>query len=106
MPTIADTQINRGHLLSLLYAYRNDLKTFPWEDLIEPGGDEPSGDCRLQVHNGSWYFHTGDSSYDQDHRGYWGEACVSPDDTMETLELVADDLLGQAADHFCESKED
>lgn len=29
-------------------------------------------ELRLQVVDGSWYLHSGDPSYDTDHRGYWG----------------------------------
>jgi len=47
-----------------------------------------------------WSVHTGDSSYDQDHRGFWGSTSVTfigdPDgDTLDAAE-VADDLIGEA----------
>ncbi len=41
----------------------------------EFGCDENLCDVRLQVHKDcGWTIHTGDSSYDQDHRGYWGSS--------------------------------
>ena len=34
-------------------------------------------DVRLQVYeDGAWWIRYGDSSYDQDHRGYWGASCI------------------------------
>ena len=43
------------------------------------GGEFPSCDVRLQVYagGGGWDLHSGDSSYDQDHRGYWGSSSVT-----------------------------
>ena len=41
-------------------------------------GETRGIDVRLQVHDGSWSLHTGDSSYDQDHRGHWGAGFLTP----------------------------
>lgn len=62
-----------------------------------PEGD--SCDVRLQVYpDGDWAIRTGDSSYDLDHRGYWG--CGSLDgrrfDSVET----ARDLIDQAREQY------
>ncbi len=54
-------------------------------------------DVRLQVHeNGRWSVHTGDSQYDQDHRGFWGSGFLSR--STNCRELAAD-LIDQCADH-------
>jgi hypothetical protein len=63
--------------------------------LIEPGCDEPTIDCRLRYHDGRWFFYTGDSSYDQDHRGHWGASCVGADLTEEDARELAANLLNQ-----------
>ena len=65
---------------------------------VEPGmgeGDEPSIDVRLRFHDGLWYLHSGDSSYDQDHRGYWGASCVTASIDAEDARGVAAELLDQ-----------
>ena len=69
---------------------------------IEPSddedGDEAWCDVRLQVWpDGSWTVHTGDASYDQDHRGKWGAACVPGRGrlTDSNAEEIAKDLLRQ-----------
>lgn len=56
-------------------------------------------DVRLQVYeDGTWAVRYGLSDYDQDHRGFWGAASISPDDESDTLAWVASDLIDQAAD--------
>lgn len=52
-------------------------------------------DVRLRIFNDDWYFYTGDSSYDQDHRGYWGASSVTLSDTYDTLRETAKDLIDQ-----------
>jgi len=64
-------------------------------------------DVRLQVYpDGSWWVRYGDSSYDQDHRGYWGASCVpgcggrkNQPKRFQSIE-VAKDLIEQVKDHF------
>ena len=89
-----------------ILAYSADLATYDPKDITEPGCDEPSGDIRLQVRidgdNFSWRAHHGDSSYDQDHRGYWGASCVGVDETAESALAIADELIDQALDHAAE----
>lgn len=53
-------------------------------------------DIRLQVVDGGWATHTGDSSYDQDHRGFWGASCI---DRTTNCRDLARDLIEQARDH-------
>ena len=72
-------------------------------DMIEPGATEPTIDCRLRHHDGSWSFHTGDSSYDTDHRGNWGASCVGADMTEDEAGSVADDLLDQVLDSLAQN---
>ena len=71
---------------------------------IEGYGDVPETDVRLQVmDNGSWSVHSGDASYDTDHRGYWGastvDAKLSKRDAME----IAKDLIDQVEDQYAQS---
>lgn len=81
----------------------------PWEEWVEDDREEYDSDedflddayidIRLQVMDDhQWYFHSGDSSYDTDHRGAWGSSsvgkCVSMDEAME----IARDLIEQAAE--------
>lgn len=68
------------------------------DDMIDEGCDEPTIDCRLQYHDGLFYFHTGDSSYDQDHRGAWGCSCVGQDLDFDTAKEIATGLLDQVLD--------
>lgn len=57
-------------------------------------------DVRLQVYeDGQWAVRWGDSSYDQDHRGYCGASSIEPTSTFEDLIQVAKDLISQAEDH-------
>ena len=58
-------------------------------------------DVRLQVYpDGDWALHTGDSSYDQDHRGYWGASSL--DGRRIDSRGVAKDLLDQCREmHAC-----
>lgn len=71
----------------------------------EPSDEEEAFmDVRLQVFGG-WQIHTGDSSYDQDHRGYWGSGyirCV-PDVrnmTEEEADELAEELIDMAKEAF------
>lgn len=61
-------------------------------------------DVRLQVYEaGDWAVHTGDSSYDQDHRGFWGASSLSP---TSNCREVAIDLIDQCADHAAQCGEE
>ena len=62
---------------------------------IHHGEDQAYLDVRLRVHDGSFGILTGDSSYDQDHRGFWGSSSLAVDSDLED---VADDLVEQALD--------
>ena len=54
-------------------------------------------DVRLQVYEDrTWAIRTGDSQYDQDHRGFWGSGTLTH--TTNCRELAAH-LLNEAKDH-------
>ena len=64
-------------------------------DLTDHGEDEPTIDCRVQYHDHEWRLRSGDSSYDQDHRGHWGSSCVGPDLTHDGAMEIAREMVEQ-----------
>lgn len=65
-----------------------------------PSDDYSDIDVRLQVVPGEgWSVHTGDSSYDLDHRGYWGAGSL---DSRTNCRELARELIGEAADHMAQ----
>ena len=63
-------------------------------------------DVRLQLtarNSVSWQLHSGDASYDTDHRGYWGAGFVTADHDDESLTDLARDLISQCLDAAAES---
>lgn len=67
------------------------------------GDDIPETDVRLQVmSDGMWCIHSGDSSYDQDHRGHWGESSI---DRKSNCRDLARDLIEQAKEHAAQDKD-
>ena len=78
-----------GDIVGGVIAYRDELQSYDPKDIADEEGN-PCGDIRLQVlYNGSWRIHTGDSSYDTDHRGYWGDGTIQPSDTdAQCLEVA------------------
>ncbi len=91
------------HVRALLAIRWRSLRTMNRADLVEPGEDSASTDVRLQVwDDGTWNVHTGDASYDQDHRGFWGASCLSYD--RQDLEALARDLIEQARDHHSQTE--
>lgn len=91
-PSIADV---RSELKANWDWMRSNLSRRDLYD--EWGGGEPGTDVRLQVApNGAWAIHTGDPSYDQDHRGYWGASILLWE--RQNLTDLAKDLLDQAAE--------
>jgi hypothetical protein len=60
---------------------------------------EPGIDVRIQIMpNGNWYGHTGDASFDQDSRGYWGSGIASPDMKKMDCREMAKEMIEQAAE--------
>ena len=88
------------YLKTLVEEIKKDLKSSP--DIFK--GEEPDDsfvDVRLQWHDGKWSVLTGDSSYDQDHRGHWGASSITPDTKPETL---AKELIEQVMEHMADDK--
>lgn len=61
-------------------------------------------DVRLQVSVDSgevtWAVHSGDASYDQDHRGFWGASSINIGEGYKLLRECAKDLQSQAVDDW------
>ena len=78
---------------------------------IEPGSEsewdeDNSIDVRLRYFDGSFYAYSGDSSYDQDHRGHWGCSSVSANLEHDEALGIAEDLFEQVLDSIAESTGD
>lgn len=116
--------LTQAQLVAELRDARNESRTYDREEITEWGCDTPGIDVRLQVippeertrncwgtpcvpymTEGEWSVLTGDSQYDQDHRGLWGASGVGPDMTMRDLQGVAEDLAGQVLDMWADSPE-
>jgi hypothetical protein len=91
-PTLAD-------ITNSVIAYRDELQTYDPKDIADDEGN-PSGDIRLHVaDDGShWRCLTGDASYDDRHRGYWGASSITPDMTDNECVGVACDLIEECKD--------
>jgi hypothetical protein len=91
-----------------VYACGKYLKAnFSPEALREHGQhpDDPVGtDCRLQIHEGTWSFHSGDASYDQDHRGGWGSGFVPRGVSKAEARRIAKDLIDEAMSDYEEEE--
>lgn len=81
-----------------VYEYGQYLKGYLPNELREPGSDFVGGEARLQIHEGTWAFHTGDPQFDQDHRGAWGAASVPRGCSRREAREIARDLIEQAED--------
>jgi hypothetical protein len=57
-------------------------------------------DVRLRVYKGNWYLYSGDSSYDQDHRGFWGSSTLFYEDTEEFLSITANTLIDEVLEAY------
>lgn len=89
---VKETIANAYNLLPKLYELTNAVYETVKE--IRGQGIEET-DVRLQIKNDGWQLHTGDSSYDQDHRGDWGASSVSRENTKGDCTGIARDLLNQ-----------
>ena len=84
-----------------VYACGRYLKeNFSEADLKGPGEDVAGTDCRLQIHDGSWAFHSGSSDYDQDHRGAWGAGFVPRGVSKAEARRIAADLISEASESY------
>lgn len=59
-------------------------------------------DVRLQVVDDGWMVHTGDASYDTDHRGAWGAGSVSRHDTDNDLRAIGADLIAEVQEDLAQ----
>lgn len=46
---------------------------------------------------------SGDSSFDQDHRGFWGSGCIRPDSDDVQLTETARELVDQVLEHVAQA---
>lgn len=61
--------------------------------------DEDSIDVRLQLVDGTYYAHIGDSQHDTNHRGNWGYTSVSRYD-INDLDALAYDVVHEALEYY------
>lgn len=67
-------------------------------------GEDGRVDVRLQVYpGGDWEVHSGDPSYDTDHRGFWGCASIPCKRERWSSYAVARDLISECRDHYAQS---
>ncbi|MFN8993022.1 MAG: hypothetical protein ACK5X3_05070 [Pseudomonadota bacterium] len=104
--------IDCKQLATIIHGVSHD-PSIPWEECVEGDREEYDSDedfledayidIRLQVMDDhQWYFHSGDSQYDQDHRGAWGASSVGERVSMEKAMEIAKDLIEQAAEDACD----
>lgn len=96
MPTYNDTFIRSQCIDDLADALRGLL---PVPDNYRAEGDDmPSQDVRIRVRFDldTWYLSTGDSSYEQDHRGCWGHAVLIPSTGSADCDELAADMWAEA----------
>ncbi len=77
-------------------------KPYIEDSFRESEDDVPGIDVRLQVRGGGWCLHTGDSSYDQDHRGCWGVGYLTRRTNCREL---ARELIDEARDMAAQGAE-
>lgn len=106
----AEAELHDEGLASLV-SERDYLRTFDRSELCEDDESEPLVAVRLRVQVSEdaesyvWSILTGDPSYDQDHRGFWGSSCLSPDDDEQELVTLIRELVGQVLDHAAQAAE-
>jgi hypothetical protein len=90
-----------AEILGLSLVDVEDIRVALGEERREASSCEAEDeDVRLQVYErGGWAIHSGPCDYDQNHRGYWGSGSVRADMTDAGVITLADDLIGQAAEH-------
>jgi hypothetical protein len=75
-----------------------DIEPCTADDDDDPYDGGRSVDVRLRYHSGSFSLNSGDSSYDQDHRGDWGASSVGPDLSQSDAMTLAEELLEEVLD--------
>jgi len=79
----------------------DDLKGLrPYAEPEDPDGREETWvDFRVRLDpEGNWHLHTGDASYDTDHRGYIGCGSVAREDDEDALRASLEEAIEQALD--------
>ena len=99
--------IDRKTAIIRLADYLRELLPVP-DDYRAEGYDMPSQDVRIRVlfDIDAWFFSTGDSSYEQDHRGCWGKAVLLPSTTPtgpDGCDEIAADMWAEAEDQYTEN---
>lgn len=87
-------------IFTQLVAIQAEVKAWKDPEVVET-------DVRLQVRvaagEASWEVHSGDASFDQDHRGYWGASSVNIAEGYKLLRECARDLQSQSIDDWATS---
>ena len=90
---------DRQGIVQIIRDIRDDLD-FPEETKEE----ERYCDIRLQVYpDGQWALRSGDSSYDQDHNGFWGCSSITDKTTVKTIRETVSDLIEQVEEDIAMS---
>ena len=88
-------------IANALRAVDTDVGT-PTADLPD---DDRYVDVRLQVYpDGGWAIRVGDSSYDLDHRGFWGASLLPCNGGEFDAMDVAQELRDQAEDDYAQGE--
>jgi hypothetical protein len=102
--------IKLGDVAGELYAYAQNLKSDYAPEDIEDEEGNAGGDVRFRLYEWSnagwnggkaewaWEVLTGDSQYDQDHRGYWGCGYVEAGASRAACREVAREIIEEALD--------
>lgn len=97
MKTILGVKVTVGEVAAVLHDHAQWLRrTFTAAELTEPGCDTAGGEVRLQVREDGWLILTGDSQYDQDHRGAWGCGFIRRGANWAECRECARDLINDA----------
>lgn len=95
-------KINESRLPSVSDIFQ-ELKAIRNE--IEGDETDEGIDVRLQVQDGgSWDVHSGDASYDTDHRGHWGASTVNAHDSDQELRAIAQDLIDEVDESMAQTE--
>lgn len=75
--------------------------------LFSEESEEKELEIRLQLIDESYYFHSGDSQYDNDHRGQWGYECLTFDDSgdcVSDINELAESMVTEALEMWEEER--
>ena len=88
---------NKQDLIDHVKSQIENVRVFFEDDL-----DVLEVDIRLQLVDGTYYFHSGDSQFDDDHRGAWGYGCidVTEEYSDDDLSFIAEEIVNEALEDF------